>query len=715
MPAYDQAGQIKSMDADYGDDRPKPHFLRRISISTTLIAGFTATLIAATMVGLTGLYFIDTINRTLNNITDVAAPTVETSDDLIAIMIESAKVAQEVASERDLDRMERSAIEIVELDRQFNLSYAELQELVTDVSLLDELDAVSRTQARFIELFDRMIVVHRSELENENRGLRLLEAFDLAGSDLTTSLNAFAEKNEAQMATAEALGDELEARGAGVGEINKLLGELFDRDYPVVEASLKMQRLIAEMQDTAGEHLAERNTTLLPAIEDQFQVLQDDVAPLLDVLRSLTESDEDVESVVKLAQKLRTWTALAHGEGQLFSTHKARLNATRQKLDLAQELEQDADQVVVELNKVADSADAISDGADEAAAAAVDRAQTVILTLLIFVVSGSLAMLAAITKNVVRPIRLLTTEMVLFTEDVGQEKSLGKTLGNEVGQLRAAFDRLIYTVRQRTEALDSANTELAHELEQRQSLEQQLVQTQKIEGLGTLAGGIAHDFNNMLYVILGCSKILLSDLRKGSEQHSLIQKIDQAAERSKSIVEQILLFSRQDSPNRVPTDIAQAVEQSVTLLRAGLPTTLIIDVECTNDTVIALADETQIQQTVVNLVTNASQAYPEQKGRIRVSVDKVNISRAVADRHLGLESGPHVRIEVADNAGGIEESILPKIFDPFFTTKAVGEGTGLGLSVVHGIVTAHNGVITVESTPGVGSVFRIFLPFCYDV
>ena len=710
MAVYDEARRDQSKETGHHIDQPKPNILRRTSISTTLIAGFSATLVAATLVGLTGLYFVDTINRTLNNITDVAAPTVETSDDLIAIMIESAKVAQEIASEGNPDRLDRLVGEIEDLDAQFNTSYRDLQELVTDVSLLDELEAVSRTQARFIELFERMIVVLRSELENEAKGLRLLDAFDEAGSDLTTALNAFAEKNEAQMAAAEALGDELEVRGAGVREINTLLGELFDRDYPVVEASLKMQRLIAEMQDTAGEHLAEKSAALLPAIEDQFQVLQSDVAPLLNVLRRLTESDEDVDSVVKLAQKLKKWTALAYGDDQLFSTHKARLNAQRQKLDLAQELERDADQVVVALNEVSETADAISDGADDAAASAVERAQTFTLTLLVFVVSGSLAMLAVITMNVVRPIKMLTNEMLLFTEDVGQEKSAGRTLGNEVSQLRAAFDQLIHTVRQRTEALDGANTELARELRQRQSLEQQLVHTQKIEGLGTLAGGIAHDFNNMLYVILGCSKILLSDINDGSEQHGLIQKIDQAAERSKTIVEQILLFSRQDSPNKVPTDIVQAIEQSVTLLRAGLPTTLIIDVEWPGERVMALADETQIQQIVINLVTNASQAYPEKKGKIRVSVEQIDVSRALADRHLGLETGPHVRIGVGDKAGGIDEEVLPKIFDPFFTTKPVGEGTGLGLSVVHGIVTAHNGVITVESTPGIGSVFRIFLP-----
>lgn len=703
------ANDFSSPEADL-TARGMPGVLHPSSLSTKLVAGFIATAATAVLVGIVGLYFIDNINTTLNNISDVAAPTVETSDDLIANIFEATKVAEEIIADEELSDIELLVVEVKSLNSEFETTYEELQTLVSDVSLLDELETARQEQKRFTVHVDRMIAAHTLELEKEALGFKLLKTFDEVGTDLTLALDEFAEKNEAQMAKAEARGDDLAQQGAPSAEINRVLGELFDRDYPVVEASLKMQRLIMEMQDTAGEYLAEENPKNLKEIEGRFVALNESVAPHLAVLRNLTESVEDDENVRNLERKLQVWTALAFGEDQLFETHKETLRAELDADILTEEFEKDADKVVAALDKVAETADAISDGADEAAEGAVEQAQTTIAILLILALTGSMALLSLIVLTVVRPIRQLTSQMLNFTEHMGKDTSKASIAGNEVNQLRSAFDHLIFQVRQRTEELDSANKDLAEELNRRRSLEQQLVHAQKLDGLGTLAGGIAHDFNNMLYVILGCTKIVLSDLKGKSEIRDLILKIDEAAERSKSIVKQILFFSRQETPDKQPIDIVDAFDKSIMLLRAGLPSSIMLQVDIPKERWMTLADETQIQQVVMNLVTNASQSYDQGKGYVYVTMRPVDVGPELVAKHLGLQKGQYVSFTVKDLGCGIPDHILSRIYDPFFTTKPVGEGTGLGLAVVHGIITAHDGIITVSSEPGVGTEFSVYLP-----
>lgn len=681
-----------------------------LNISKKLVAGFATIALAAILVGVAGLYFIDRINNTLNNISDVAAPTVETSDDLIALIFEATKVAEEIIADDGTHRMEPLIDELSVLDQKFDETYLELQSLVSDVSLLDELETARQEQSEFNEHALQMISVLKHALDKERQETRLLTAFDHAGSELTQLLDVVAEKNEFQMAKAEEEGDRLAALGADGHSVNGVLGQLFDEDYPVVEAALKMQRLIIELQDTAGEYVAERNPENLGSIESEFLSLYEGVDPHLLVLKNLTETQKDQGDVEELKSRLETLVNIAHGAGQLFDTHRATLEAKNQSRLLGDRLEADADNAVAALDQVAESADAISDGADEAAELAVDQARTTILTLLIVAIIGSVGLLSFIVLTVIRPIKNLTGEMVSLGERYGSTVPPISKRGDEVTQLRITFAQLQEQVQQRTDQLDSANRDLEQELVRRESLERQLVHTQKLDSLGTLAGGIAHDFNNMLYVILGCTKIALEDLPKESLINKLVSKIDQAAQRSKSIVDQILFFSRREQPNREPLDINQAVRESVTLLRAGLPSTMLLDMEIDDNCGIVLADETQIQQLTVNLITNAYQSYTDGKGSIRLAITRTQVDHAFAEKHLGLRPGPYVRLTVADHGCGIPDDVLLKIYDPFFTTKPVGEGTGLGLSVVHGIVTGHEGVIVISTRVGQGTAFEVYLP-----
>ena len=248
----------------------------------------------------------------------------------------------------------------------------------------------------------------------------------------------------------------------------------------------------------------------------------------------------------------------------------------------------------------------------------------------------------------------------------------------------------------------------------RASLEAQLRESQKMQAIGTLAGGIAHDFNNALATILGNAELARQDAANNAPILESLEEIRKAGTRARNLVQQILAFSRQQPTEKKPIDPALVVLEATRLLRATLPARLSLEVHCDKVPPV-LADASQIEQVLINLVTNAMQAMQNGSGRIDIRLDTVTLDAALTGAHLALEdlrarSPEHtVRISVSDNGPGMDAATKERIFEPFFTTKPVGKGTGLGLSVVHGIVQGHGGVITVESEPGKGTTFTVYL------
>jgi PAS domain S-box-containing protein len=239
--------------------------------------------------------------------------------------------------------------------------------------------------------------------------------------------------------------------------------------------------------------------------------------------------------------------------------------------------------------------------------------------------------------------------------------------------------------------------------QKRQSeLERQVLHSQKLDALGTLAGGIAHDLNNTLVPVLGLAKLTMGRMTEGSRERANIAVILKAGERARDLVRQILAFSRKDAPTRQPVDLAALSRESLKMLRATLPATVEIE-ESIDDVPQILADPAQLHQIVINLVVNAAQAIGDKMGKIVFQL-------AVAPSGALGTAVPATHLSVSDTGCGMDEATRQRIFEPFFTTKAVGEGTGLGLSVVHGIIAGHGGRITVASTLGEGTRFDILLP-----
>ncbi len=241
-------------------------------------------------------------------------------------------------------------------------------------------------------------------------------------------------------------------------------------------------------------------------------------------------------------------------------------------------------------------------------------------------------------------------------------------------------------------------------------LQDQLLQAQKMEAIGTLAGGIAHDFNNILGAILGYAELAQTNSRDNPKVQRYIDQLCIASQRAKDLVQQILAFSRQSKSEKTPVDIGIVVKEALKLLRASIPTTIEIrqDVKLNLGTV--EANQTQIHQIIMNLCTNAFHAMEKEGGQLDVDLIPVKISIGDSSIYRDLKPGQYLKLTITDTGHGMSADVISHIFEPYFTKRNAGEGTGMGLATVHGIVKNHRGAITVYSEPDTGTSFNVLLP-----
>ncbi|RZB36760.1 MAG: hypothetical protein SRB2_01839 [Desulfobacteraceae bacterium Eth-SRB2] len=251
--------------------------------------------------------------------------------------------------------------------------------------------------------------------------------------------------------------------------------------------------------------------------------------------------------------------------------------------------------------------------------------------------------------------------------------------------------------------------ELDDLFKERRRFMEQLYQSRKIESIGTMAGGIAHDINNILGIILGNTELAMDDVPEYTPVRLNLEEVKTASLRGKDVVRQLLSFARKTNQERKPVKINPIVTEALKLLRSSIPTSIEIRSNIPSDSAIVLADPTQINQIMINLCTNAAHAMEEDSGVLEINLNRMTLDESTAQSYE-LSPGGYVKLTVNDTGHGIDPEIKDRIFDPYFTTREVGKGSGMGLSMVHGIVMTHDGAITVDSEVGKGTTFNVFLP-----
>ncbi|MFP4622501.1 MAG: PAS domain S-box protein, partial [Bacteroidales bacterium] len=248
------------------------------------------------------------------------------------------------------------------------------------------------------------------------------------------------------------------------------------------------------------------------------------------------------------------------------------------------------------------------------------------------------------------------------------------------------------------------------DISREKELQSQLQHAQRMEAIGTLAGGVAHDFNNILSVILGFTELSLEEVQEETLLHKNLSEVLAAGNRATHLVKQILAISRKEEEEKMPVSVVPLIKEALKMLRSTIPSSIEFREKISTENLIVEADPTQLHQVIVNLATNAKQAMPDEEGLLDVDVSRVTIDSMSPMGYPDMPDGDYVRIAVSDTGGGIPEKYRNDIFEPYFTTKEKDVGTGLGLSVVHGIVKNHNGHVKVYSEEGKGTTFHVYLP-----
>ncbi len=537
----------------------------KLGITGRLVLGMVVLALLASTIGVIGLRYISSIDATLNNITDLTAPTVETADDLVMNIWEATKVAEEIIGDDSLIEIDALSQEFGELEGEFTIAFEQLEELADDDALQTALEEVRKNRREFLERSYAMFQQRVTEIEERAKARDLLDRFDEIGANLTIRLEEFATENEQEMAIMEEEADRLvEAGEATVEQLNDLIGDLFEEDYPVVEAALKLQRLVSEMKDTAGEYLAELDRQKLPDHLRAFNELYEQVQPFLVILDQLAETDEDRQDAADIRRIFATWVLQASNDEQLFDTHDDMLVAHLEAKRLVTDLESDADAVAEILDHVVEQADRLNDSADEKAAEVVAEAQLITLSMGGAALGLTLALIWMTIKTVTNPIKQTTTAMAALANRELETEVAFVERRDEIGDMARAVqvfkDNALEIKRLEEEQIQAAERAEAEKHEARETLANQFqaVMVDLVNGVSTAVDDLRSISRQMATLAAQTQEQAMSVETASQQSNENVQSVAASAEQLTSSINEI---TRQAAYS---TEIAnQAVETTI--------------------------------------------------------------------------------------------------------------------------------------------------------
>lgn len=563
------------------------------TIKGRLSAGLSLMCMLIVLSGILSLYYVNQLENQLNQLSDEVVPVMETTDDLIANLWESAKVANEILASEEIPELKARAAEIKELAKLFDDTEQELLTLISKPERVALIKKASTEQDEFLSHALKMSEQKLIELEKEIISEKLLDEFDSSGAKLISMLDEFAVENEEEMQKAEDEGDALVARGGSASAVNDVLGSLFESDYPVVEAALKLQRLVIEMQDTSGEYLAEEDPANLPNIQKEFEALAKQADEYFTVLTNLAESDEDKEDAKVLIASFNNWVTSANNEDALFDSYRDQLSAEALADQLTEELEVDVDNADAYFEEIAEEADAFSDNADEKAAEVLNQAFFGILSLTaIAIVIGALVLIVSY-KTVLAPIDTLLNSMESIAEGEGDlTQRVDASSQDELGQLARAFNQFVYKVQVLVQEISTATNEIVDSTDRQRDIS--IRSKEAILQQGTETDSVATAMN----------EITVTAQEVARSAANAAQSTDEASNETKaakSVVQQSISSVQQ---------LASEVEKSSQVI--GALATDVVEISKVLDVIGGIAEQTNL--LALNAAIEAARAGEQGRG-----------------------------------------------------------------------------------------------------
>lgn len=414
--------------------------LNNLGISTKLMGGVLALSIFGLLSGVVGIFMLKGVEAEVNEITDYAGPVVETTDDLIYAVAESHKVTVEILADEEIDDIAQRETELLAAFEEFELNYVTLDNLIVEPDMQALLETAASIRVDLLAAIDNMINAHKVELAEELEADRLALQFDRVGDGLLTQLEAMAASNEGEMQLAEDEGDSLVASGlASASQVNDLLGLVFEQDYPAVEAAKNLQIIVEQLEGTATLYLSAEAQEDLVAIREEFEAIAASAAFNFDTLNEISETPEDLEAIETTRAIFENWVAQAQEPEQVFDTHRDMLAAENEADVAAEEVDDLADNLIAQLNQIADRGDAISSETDEQAAAKVAQAFYAVAALALVILIVSVGLFLIIRQTIIGPlVRMINAMNALAEGDLSVE--ISKIARNdEIGQLNRAL------------------------------------------------------------------------------------------------------------------------------------------------------------------------------------------------------------------------------------------------------------------------------------